>query len=338
MIFYNAKFNMSLRTYGITIPLLSERFENVYNFITENISKKDLEEIVKMPDVAPIGDDAILLTHSEEFVENLKKDPVFEIMKTYELVQSDGSYHRFDPEKAERPLEDLVVILKKQVGMTLEAARFALDKGFAFFIGGGFHHAMSFGGRGFCLLNDMVIASNVLLKEEKVKKIWIVDVDAHKGCGTAELCKNNPSILTMSIHMQNGWPLDGAEFDENGNRHPWYIPSELDIPIGKGEESFYIERLKSALFDMILSLEKPDLVFVVQGSDPYEHDELESAALLKLTLEQMCERDQLIFDFFESRKIPQCYVMSGGYGKRAHEPTCAFLEYVLKKRNVKINT
>lgn len=338
MIFYNAEYNMSLRTYGIMIPLLNERFEKVYNFAKEITDSSLQEKIFITPNVLPVSDDELKLTHNHDFVDRLTTDPVHEVMKTYELVNSDGSYHRYKPEEAQKELSHLVDTVRKQVSGVLLASRHALKNGFSFFIGGGLHHAMSFGGRGFCLLNDMVVASNILLDEESVKKIWIIDVDAHKGCGTAELCKDNPSIITMSIHMKEGWPLDSSEFDEHGNRNPWFIPSDLDLGIAKGEEGHYNERLKNALFDMAMNLEKPDLVFIVQGSDPYEHDELESSGLLKLSLDQMRERDELVYDFFKSRKIPQCYVMSGGYGKRAHEPTCEFLKYVLPKENVKLDT
>lgn len=330
MIFYNEELYLSLREYGITIPLLNERFKKIQAFLLEN--KPD---VLIGKTFEPISDDHLLLTYSQDFLNHLKSDPTHEVMKTFELVKPDGSYHRFQPETAIRPLEDLVDTVRKQVSATLEASRYALENGFAFFLGGGLHHAMSTGGRGFCLLNDMVVASNVLLEEKLLKKIWIIDVDAHKGCGTAELCRNHPSVITMSIHMKKGWPLDGPSQDENGQLNPWFIPSDIDIAIDKGEEDFYMVRLKETLLDISESLGTPDLVFIVQGADPYEHDELESSNLLNLTLEQMKERDQFVYDFFKSKGIPQCYVMGGGYGVRAHEPTIEFFKTIfhLEEKN-----
>ena len=60
---------------------------------------------------------------------------------------------------------------------------------------------------------------------------------------------------------------------------------------------------------------RPDLALVVCGADPYELDELPSTAGLKLSLEQLLERDQLVYSFLKTRKIPGAWVMAGGYGR-----------------------
>ena len=75
---------------------------------------------------------------------------------------------------------------------------------------------------------------------------------------------------------------------------------------------------------------RPDVVIVVDGADPYEHDELASTDKLKLTHEQLLTRDMMVYEFFKSRKIPQSYVMAGGYGKRAWEIYSQFLKQIIK--------
>ena len=49
---------------------------------------------------------------------------------------------------------------------TIDAALFAKNKGVAFNVAGGTHHAGSFWGEGFCLLNDQAIAANYLLNND----------------------------------------------------------------------------------------------------------------------------------------------------------------------------
>lgn len=51
-------------------------------------------------------------------------------------------------------------------------------------IAGGTHHAFAERGEGFCLLNDMAIAANYLLKNNLCRKILIIDLDVHQGNGT----------------------------------------------------------------------------------------------------------------------------------------------------------
>ncbi|MDR0568952.1 MAG: histone deacetylase, partial [Spirochaetaceae bacterium] len=69
----------------------------------------------------------------------------------------------------------------------------------------------------------------------------------------------------------------------------------------------------------------PDLVIVVDGADPYEHDGLPSSGLLRLSLAQCIERDRLVFRYLRDRRIPAVWIMAGGYGERAWEPPAHFL-------------
>ena len=88
------------------------------------------------------------------------------------------------------------------------------------------------------LLNDIVIAIRKLQAENRIKTAWVIDIDAHKGDGTAALTADDPSIVTLSIHMGRGWPLDGPSHDAAGRINPSFIPSDIDIPVFAGENRF----------------------------------------------------------------------------------------------------
>jgi acetoin utilization deacetylase AcuC-like enzyme len=100
------------------------------------------------------------------------------------------------------------------------------------------------------------------------------------------------------------------------------------VAIAVGEESQYLTKLNAALNDLEKNYAKPDVVIVVDGADPFEFDELPSTEKLKLSKEQLFLRDKMIYEFFKERKIPQSYVMAGGYGKRSWEIYAQFLEFV----------
>ncbi|EKD33617.1 MAG: histone deacetylase superfamily, partial [uncultured bacterium] len=121
----------------------------------------------------------------------------------------------------------------------------------------------------------------------------IIDGDAHKGDGTAALTAGDDSIRTLSVHMASGWPLDCPALLADGRPNPSFIPSDIDIPIESGEEPYYLERLRAGLRNLEEG-DKADLAIVVCGADPYEKDELPSATPLKLSLNQMFERDRRI--------------------------------------------
>jgi acetoin utilization deacetylase AcuC-like enzyme len=96
-------------------------------------------------------------------------------------------------------------------------------------------------------------------------------------------------------------------------------------------ESSYLARLEAGL--STLSQTGPaDLAIVVCGADPYEHDELASAGALRLSLEQMFARDQMVYRFLSEREIPAAFLMAGGYGEQVWNVYARFLIWALTLR------
>lgn len=247
-----------------------------------------------------------------------------ELKRAFELIAEDGSYNRYDPESATRDLGELAEYLLDVSGGSIQCMRRALDTGFCFYLGGGMHHAMYDYGEGFCLINDIVIGIRLLQATGAIQTAWVIDTDAHKGDGTAALCAEDKSITTLSIHMGDSWPLTEPKVLSDGRENPSFIPSDIEIPVYDGENDRYVEKLSQGLA-RLSTYPSPDLVVAVYGADPYEHDELPSTTTLRLTLEQMAERDHTVWRFLNDHDLPAAYLHSGGYGRRAWEPTAAFL-------------
>lgn len=325
MIFYHPDCDLKFSEYGIEIPIVDDRAYKVFHSLKAldpNLTYTELKdvELVKRADLERVHDPMFIsrLFSTESELKN-------EVMKCYELINEHGEFERYNPKKQKKSFEDLLDCVLLQTSMTLTSTKAALKNGFSYYLGGGMHHAMRNEGRGFCLINDVVITLKKMEAEGLIQKAWIVDVDVHKGDGAAEMLKNDKNIKTLSIHMKEGWPLNSGSV-----RDPWFIPCSVDIGIDVGEEDQYLARLDEGLKEMEERFGKPDIVLVVNGADPYEHDELQSSTFINLTLEQMFERDKMIFDFFQSRNIPQSFVMAGGYGQRSWEVYFQFLKYALK--------
>ena len=62
---------------------------------------------------------------------------------------------------------------------SVDAACIAMEKGWAINLSGGFHHAMKDGGGGFCVFPDITFITHYLRKHYGIKKICIIDLDAH---------------------------------------------------------------------------------------------------------------------------------------------------------------
>jgi acetoin utilization deacetylase AcuC-like enzyme len=322
-IFYNPNNDLRLLDYGIEIPVAGDRALKVFE------SLKDKNPTLQTFDgqIPKLTKEDLIRAHNEDYVSRLYESEetlLNELMTCFELINADGTYNRYNPTMATKKLSEAFGVILNRVAMTYVSSKSALETGFSYHLGGGSHHAMSFGGRGFGLVNDIVISLRKLQAEGLIKTAWVVDVDAHKGDGTSELTRNDDSITTLSIHMRDGWPLDQG----NPETDPWFISSNVEIGIGAEENRTYLARLKAGIEELESKFPKPDLVLVVNGADPYEHDGLPSSGLLKLTKEEMLERDMMIYNFFTERKIPQTYVMSGGYGDKSWEIYSQFLNHI----------
>ena len=360
MILHDPSSIINFHDFGIMIPIAPNRKKRILDFLEpEAFPRQDIsgDAILSRADLERV--------HCREYIASLyDRSPggglEAALYATYELLDDQGRPNRYEPENAKKPLVDLFNLILALAGGTYLACRFALEHGFCYFLGGGMHHGRYDWGSGFCLINDVAIASFKILagnggarptpSGKPLRLIWIVDLDAHKGDGTAELIRlarqrgelhdpqqavshnsdgsNKPCILGLSIHMAKGWPLDKDSIAAAQEGRAPLVSSDVDIGIDSGEEGEYTPRLMQGIGELerlSSALGKPDLVLVVDGADPYEHDGLPSSCLLKLSLEQCLERDNYVYRYCTERAIPSAWILSGGYGERAWEPPAHFL-------------
>lgn len=196
------------------------------------------------------------------------------------------------------PLSDQLIRREKiLVGGTIRASEYALEHGISLNIAGGTHHAFSYKGEGFCLLNDQAIAARHLQREKGIGQILIVDLDVHQGDGTAQIFKNDSSVFTFSMHGENNFPFEKET-------------SDLDIPIPDGtKDAEYLKLLKLHL-PRLLKLLQPEFVFYQCGVDILSTDKL---GKLDCSLEGCKERDWFVLQTCHDLQIPLECSMGGGY-------------------------
>jgi acetoin utilization deacetylase AcuC-like enzyme len=192
---------------------------------------------------------------------------------------------------------EMVERSRRSVGATLAAAHAALDHGTAANLAGGTHHAFADRGEGFCVFNDVAVASRALQRDGHARRIAIVDLDVHQGNGTAAIFRDDASVFTFSMHGAQNFPFRKET-------------SDLDVALADGTgDAEYLDLLASNL-EQVLSRHHPDFVFYLAGADPYEGDRL---GRLKLTIDGLRQRDTLVFDACRSARLPVAVSMSGGY-------------------------
>jgi acetoin utilization deacetylase AcuC-like enzyme len=180
---------------------------------------------------------------------------------------------------------------------TLQAARAALDDGLAANLAGGTHHAFAGHGEGFCVLNDVAVATRVLQRDRRLRRVLVVDLDVHQGNGTAAIFESDSDVFTFSMHGERNYPARKMR-------------SSLDVPLadGTGDEE-YLDLLATHLSG-ILGRFVPDLVFYLAGVDPVRGDRY---GRLALSEDGLRRREKQVLETFGKRGLPVVITIAGGY-------------------------
>lgn len=230
----------------------------------------------------PMAEADILTTHTLDYWHSLK---------TVTLSRKEERRMGF-PQSAQLTLREQVIAQG-----TLDCARHALRHGVALNVSGGTHHAFADRGEGFCLLNDIAIAANVLLRDGDARRILIVDLDVHQGNGTAAIFKGNPQVFTFSVHCKVNYPAEKEHSD-----------LDIALPPGTGDQE-YLTLLNQSLPEVVHAFQ-PELVFYLSGVDVLSTDKL---GRLNLTRNGCKERDRMVLTTLHGLGLPVAVAMGGGY-------------------------
>lgn len=187
--------------------------------------------------------------------------------------------------------------MRYATGGTILACRLAKEHGLAINLGGGFHHAAAGWSGGFCIYADVPIAAQVLRDEGKLGRLLVVDLDAHQGNGTASIIRRWDWAQILDVYEQDVFPPMKEAEDH---------PRPLKAGVAGSE---YLDVVRDSL-PGILDDFRPDLLVYNAGSDPFTGDPL---AHLRLSAEDLVDRDLLVVTEARERGVPVAMVLSGGY-------------------------
>ncbi len=220
---------------------------------------------------------------------------------------------------------------------TVLAAQKALQHGYAINLGGGFHHAETDRGCGFCAFGDIQLAVEKVREEKPDARILIVDLDAHQGNGYEEYVYRyykNSDKKPYIFDMYNGDVFPGKSskpissvIDKNIK-----LPHREENPL-KSKDGQYNYTLKTKLASYIDELERqggrPDLILYNAGTDTYRKDDV---GCLNMSKSGIVERDKIVWRIAEDKKIPIMMTLSGGYTPQSVEIIKNSLQGILLMR------
>ena len=252
-----------------------------FSELANHIKKEKIVRKFFIPE--PCSFETLNQVHSRDYILNIKNKTLDELSQ----------------KKIGFPINDSVVQRSfVATGGTVLASRLAIDFGLACNTAGGSHHASFNEGAGFCVFNDVAVATKYLQNRGYARRILIVDLDVHQGNGTADIFKDDNSVFTFSMHCKSNYPAKKSQ-------------SDLDVELEDNlEDKEYIDILKKYL--MYLNQEDFDFIFYIAGVDIHYNDRL---GKLKISDEGIKKRDQIVINNFFQKRIPLCGVLGGGYNK-----------------------
>ncbi len=254
---------------------------NKFGELANHLLKKKIVNKFYKP--YPCSDETLKRAHSENYIKNVK----------------DKNLDKNVIKKIGFPLIDSVIQRSLvATGGTVLASKLAIKYGLACNTAGGSHHANFDGGAGYCVFNDVAVATHYLLERGLAGRILIVDLDVHQGNGNSDIFKNNRNVFTFSMHSKSNYPAKKSISD---------LDVELDDNL---EDQQYLKLLKFYLNQ--LNNENFDYVFYIAGVDIHFNDRL---GKLKISDEGIRKRDEIVTENFFSKGIPLCGVLGGGYNK-----------------------
>jgi acetoin utilization deacetylase AcuC-like enzyme len=149
------------------------------------------------------------------------------------------------------------------------------------------HHAEKFHACGFCVFNNIAIATQNLVRKFNLKRVLIFDIDAHHGNGTQEAFYETGKVLYISLHEDLlGFPGTGF-IDEVGEGEGLGYNVNIPLPF-RTSDQIYLRAVNEIAVPIIRQY-KPQFMLVSAGFDGHYTDPVGSLSLSALCYKEVFE-------------------------------------------------
>lgn len=201
------------------------------------------------------------------------------------------------------------------------------------------HHANKTRARGFCLFNNVVLATHYLAKEKGLKKIAIVDFDVHAGNGTEDLLWNgipgsDAEVLMISSHQdpRSFYPFEcfphdiGADKEEGKIINITLAPDSSDDSMNYAFKNLTLPALEEF---------KPEFILVSAGFDAHKSDPIGGLSLTVQQYGEMIKKLNKVSEKYAKGRLMA--TLEGGYNLSALSKSIANVVHTMSDdRNVEM--
>ncbi|MFW6125655.1 MAG: histone deacetylase [Chloroflexota bacterium] len=138
------------------------------------------------------------------------------------------------------------------------------------------HHAMHTDGAGFCLFNNIAVATMHAFDAYHLQRVLIVDFDVHHGNGTQDTFYADPRVLYFSVHQYPFYPGTGR-LEETGAGAGEGTTINVPLPAWCGDDEYL--RVFEEILVPVAKRFQPEVIMVSAGYDAHWGDRLAQMAL-----------------------------------------------------------
>lgn len=169
------------------------------------------------------------------------------------------------------------------------------------------HHAEPVRARGFCLFNNVAVAATFAQAELNLRKVMIIDWDAHHGNGTQDIFWADPDTLFIDIHRAAPFYPGSGQLEEVGGGVGEGLTVNVPMPAGSGDGA-YMKAFREIVAPAAEWFE-PDLLLVSAGFDAHRLD-----LALNVSYEGFAAMTQFVQDLAARHCDGRlAFVLEGGY-------------------------
>lgn len=193
------------------------------------------------------------------------------------------------------------------------------------------HHACFDKGHGFCIYNNVAVGARYAQVKHKIKRVMIVDWDAHHGDGTQKIFQKDPNVFYFSTHSLKLFPYYTGYAQDNGKADG--KGATLNIPISEvNSVSDVMEAYRNTL-PKVMEQFRPQLVMISAGFDGHKLDPVggKFLGLDEMNFGEMTRIVKGLAEIYAEGRVVS--VLEGGYHLEALKASC--VEHVKNLKSFK---
>jgi acetoin utilization deacetylase AcuC-like enzyme len=174
------------------------------------------------------------------------------------------------------------------------------------------HHAVPDRSMGFCLFNNISIATRLAQARHHLERVLIVDFDVHHGNGTQEIFWREKEVLYFSLHEYPFYPGTGA-VEQIGEGEGKGYTVNVPLPVQTGDKGHL--RVFDEILLPVAHRYQPQLILVSAGYDGHWMDPLGGFSMTVTGYARLIERLMALADELCGGKL--VFTLEGGYSLKA---------------------